>query len=111
MNNLPRYSLRVVVVWDGPITAQLVVERDHWGEWVKFADVEALLADTERREHPHVTDGKCPTCGAFGIPESRLDKASSPRSAEEQRVWDVLDEARQHVKPRSEERRVGNGWR
>lgn len=31
-------------------------------------------------------------------PESRTDRASSPRSDEEQRVWDVLEEARQNVK-------------
>ena len=30
--------------------------------------------------------------------ESRTDKSSSPRSDEEQRVWDVLEEARQNVK-------------
>jgi hypothetical protein len=31
-------------------------------------------------------------------PESRTDRSSSPRSDEEQRVWDVLEEARQNVK-------------
>jgi hypothetical protein len=31
-------------------------------------------------------------------PESRTNRASSPRSDEEQRVWDVLEEARQNVK-------------
>lgn len=32
-------------------------------------------------------------------PESRTERSSSPRTAEEQRVWDVLEEARQNVKP------------
>jgi len=142
MTNIPRYSIRVVNTFSwlqvqvgniGP-PPELRCERDHWGEWVKFADVEALLVALnealisqrvighgEGQEHaiadvnagrvddliaprllaarPAVKDGKCPTCGAFGIPESRRDKASTPRSAEEQRVWDALDEARQHVKP------------
>ena len=31
-------------------------------------------------------------------PESRTDRALSPRSDEEQRVWDVLEAARQNVK-------------
>ena len=35
----------------------------------------------------------------LAAPESRTDKTSSPRSAEEQRVWDALEEARQNVKP------------
>ena len=30
--------------------------------------------------------------------ESRTDRSSSPRSVEEQRVWNVLEEARQNVK-------------
>lgn len=30
--------------------------------------------------------------------ESRQDRSSSPRSDEEQRVWDVLEAARQNVK-------------
>jgi hypothetical protein len=31
-------------------------------------------------------------------PESRTDRSSSPRSDEEQRVWDALEKARQNVK-------------
>jgi hypothetical protein len=30
--------------------------------------------------------------------ESRSDKSKSPRSEEEQRIWQVLEEARQNVK-------------
>ncbi len=31
--------------------------------------------------------------------ESRTDRSSSPRSDEEKRVWEILEEARQNVKP------------
>jgi hypothetical protein len=44
--HVTRYTVRVRVIYDGPVVShhELLVERDYWGEWVKFEDVEDLIA-------------------------------------------------------------------
>jgi len=59
---LPRYRMRGQIAHNQwPPQAEVTAHVDHWGEWIKAEDLDAVLAQDVAAPSP---DQHCPHCGA-----------------------------------------------